>query len=108
MTAIVPVTAIVVLGLLGLLAVMRLQVRSNLRLILEELARGRDDRTALTIRDTIELRTGTKIPDREMYSAMHALERVGAVSSREDDPTPERGGRPRVYYTLTPKGREKA
>lgn len=43
-----------------------------------------------------------------LYPALRALEREGLVRSWEADPTPERGGRPRVYYELTAKGTKAA
>jgi PadR family transcriptional regulator PadR len=43
-----------------------------------------------------------------LYPALRKLEREGRVKSREADPTPERGGRPRVYYKLTAAGQRAA
>lgn len=43
-----------------------------------------------------------------IYPALRALEREGLVTSREGDPLPERGGRPRVYYKLTALGQDEA
>jgi PadR family transcriptional regulator PadR len=40
-----------------------------------------------------------------VYPALRALEKGGLVMSYEKDPLPERGGRPRVYYSLTAAGR---
>jgi PadR family transcriptional regulator, regulatory protein PadR len=53
-------------------------------------------------RGKIDLGQGT------LYPALRALERQGLVRSWEADPTPERGGRPRVYYELTAKGAKAA
>jgi PadR family transcriptional regulator PadR len=39
-----------------------------------------------------------------VYPALRDLEREGLVESREADPSPERGGRPRRYYKLTAEG----
>lgn len=39
-----------------------------------------------------------------VYPALRELEREGLVASREADPLPERGGRPRRYYKLTAEG----
>ena len=36
------------------------------------------------------------------------MEKEGLVKSREGDPLPERGGRPRVYYKLTALGQRAA
>ena len=43
-----------------------------------------------------------------VYPALRGLEADGLVKSREADPTPERGGRPRVYYKLTAAGQREA
>ncbi len=40
-----------------------------------------------------------------VYPALRSLERNGLVESYESKPVPERGGRPRIYYTLTGKGK---
>lgn len=39
-----------------------------------------------------------------LYPTLRALEREGMLTSHEDDPLPERGGRPRRYYELTAHG----
>lgn len=36
---------------------------------------------------------------------LRSLEELGLVSSREGEPLPERGNRPRYYYELTAEGR---
>lgn len=43
-----------------------------------------------------------------IYPALRELESDGLLASREQDPDPERGGRPRVYYHLTKRGMEQA
>lgn len=42
------------------------------------------------------------------YPALRSLEREGLAESYEGEPLAERGGRPRVYYRLTEKGRRAA
>ena len=39
-----------------------------------------------------------------VYPALQELERIGIVRSRVSESLPERGGRPRIYYSLTPLG----
>lgn len=39
-----------------------------------------------------------------LYVALDRLEESGLVRSTLGDPTPERGGRARRYFTVTPKG----
>lgn len=43
-----------------------------------------------------------------VYPALRELEAEGLVRSREGEPIPERGGRPRRYYELTALGRRTA
>jgi len=46
--------------------------------------------------------------DRLLYATLRDLERQGLLGSYDGDPgMPERGGRPRRYYALTDKGRER-
>jgi PadR family transcriptional regulator PadR len=42
------------------------------------------------------------------YPALRQLEAEGLVKSWEEDTSPDRGGRPRVYYRLTAEGRRAA
>jgi DNA-binding PadR family transcriptional regulator len=39
-----------------------------------------------------------------VYTALDRLEERGLVTSRLGDPTPERGGRARRYFRVTPRG----
>ena len=39
-----------------------------------------------------------------VYTALDRLERHGMVSSRMGDPSPERGGRAKRFFTVTPQG----
>lgn len=40
-----------------------------------------------------------------VYAALDRLERNGLVSSSLGDPTPERGGRAKRFFRVTPRGR---
>ena len=40
-----------------------------------------------------------------VYAPLHRLEKKGYVATTEGAPTPERGGRRKVFYQLTPKGK---
>ncbi len=42
------------------------------------------------------------------YPALRQLEAEGLVKSWEGDPSPDRGGRPRVFYRLTAEGKRVA
>jgi len=39
-----------------------------------------------------------------VYPALRDMEREGLVASYEGETTPERGGRPRIYYRITAEG----
>lgn len=41
-----------------------------------------------------------------LYPTLRWFERQGFVTVRQGDPLPERGGRPRYYYTLTEEGQK--
>jgi PadR family transcriptional regulator len=58
----------------------------------------------------IEERTGGKLRFAQgtVYPALRQMERDGLLTSREGDPLPERGGRPRIFYSLTRKGQKAA
>jgi len=64
----------------------------------------KDDAYGVTIRREIESRTGRSIAVGALYTALDRLERKGYVRSAASDPTPQRGGRSKRYFTLLPAG----
>jgi PadR family transcriptional regulator PadR len=56
------------------------------------------------IRHLIESRTGRQVARGALYTALDRLERKGCLRSAIAEDTPERGGRPRRHFTLTPAG----
>lgn len=58
----------------------------------------------VAIRQEIERRTGRDVAIGALYTSLDRIERKGYVTSRMSDPTPERGGRSRRYFTLRPAG----
>jgi DNA-binding PadR family transcriptional regulator len=52
----------------------------------------------------LEERTGEAVIVGGVYTSLERLERKGFVSSRLGDPTPERGGRAKRYYSITGAG----
>ena len=56
------------------------------------------------IRRVIEERTGRDVSVGAVYTTLDRLEKKNFVVSRTGDPRPERGGRRRKYYHLTPEG----
>jgi DNA-binding PadR family transcriptional regulator len=59
---------------------------------------------AVTIRSELQARTGRSVSRGALYTVLERLETKGFLSSKMGDPTPERGGRPKRYYRVTPSG----
>ena len=72
--------------------------------LLQALIRG--DSYGLELIDRVgKLHRGkTRLSQATIYPLLRTLETDGLVTSYDGDPMPERGGRPRRYYTLTAKG----
>jgi PadR family transcriptional regulator PadR len=60
----------------------------------------------MAIRDEIIAATGVNWLLGAIYGPLGRLHRQGLVATIKGDPTPERGGRAKVYYELTPAGRK--
>jgi DNA-binding PadR family transcriptional regulator len=58
----------------------------------------------VTIRQEVEERTDRDIALGALYTSLGRLELKGYLRSRLSDPTPERGGRSRRYFSLTVTG----
>jgi DNA-binding PadR family transcriptional regulator len=58
----------------------------------------------VTVRQEIEARTGREVSIGAVYATLDRLETKGYVKSRLGDPTPERGGRSKRFFRVTPKG----
>ena len=74
------------------------------QLILFALLRLGEDAYGVTIRQEIEKRTGRNVSSGAIYTALERMETRGYVTSRMGEPTPERGGRRKKYYTLEAAG----
>jgi DNA-binding PadR family transcriptional regulator len=61
-----------------------------------------EDAYAVAIRDEIEDCTGRAITRGSVYITLDRLETKGYLRSWLADPTPERGGRAKRYYSLRP------
>ena len=59
----------------------------------------------VSIREELETRTGQSWSIGSIYAALERLEERGFLKSRQGDPTPERGGRRKLYFELTGVGR---
>lgn len=65
---------------------------------------GGDDAYAVPIRTVLEERTGRPVTRGALYTALERLETKGCLRSRMGDPTAERGGKARRYFTVTALG----
>jgi PadR family transcriptional regulator, regulatory protein PadR len=74
-------------------------------LVLLALARLGEDAYGVTIRQTLEERTGRQPSFGAIYSTLRRLEGKGLVRSFLGDPEPVRGGKAKKHVVLTPRGR---
>ena len=63
-----------------------------------------DNAYGVTIRQHVSETTRRIYPYGTLYSALDKLVRKGYLTKTVSDPLPERGGRSRNYYHITPKG----
>jgi PadR family transcriptional regulator PadR len=73
-------------------------------IVLLAILRLGDEAYAIPIREEIEERTGRSVARGALYTALDRLESKNCVRSRMSDPLPERGGRSRRYFAVTPAG----
>lgn len=66
----------------------------------------RNDAYGISIREQVEKDTGKRWLSGAIYAPLNRLKKNGHVAARTAKGPGEYGGRPRVYYTLTPRGRE--
>ncbi len=73
-------------------------------MILLAILRIGDEAYGVPIAREIEATGGRRVLLGAAYAALDRLERKGLVSSRIGDPTPERGGRAKRFFRVTPRG----
>lgn len=73
-------------------------------MVLLAILRLEDQAYGVSIRREISIRAGRTIAPGALYTTLDRLERKGWLQSREGEPTPERGGRAKRYYSLTNLG----
>ena len=76
------------------------------RLVLLAILHLGADAYGATIIHELERRTGRTASAGAMYVALRRLERKGSVTSELGAPSPQRGGRPKRYFTVRPAGLE--
>jgi PadR family transcriptional regulator, regulatory protein PadR len=72
------------------------------QIVLLAVMRLGDSAYAVPILEQIEQQAGRKIARGALYTALDRLEAKGCLRSRVSAPLPERGGRARRYFTVTP------
>jgi DNA-binding PadR family transcriptional regulator len=72
------------------------------QIVLLAILRLGDEAYAIPILEQIERQTGRKVARGALYTALARLEEMGCLRSRLGEPLPERGGRARRYFTVTP------
>jgi PadR family transcriptional regulator PadR len=66
--------------------------------------RVRDDAYGVPIAREIEQTAGRPVTHAAVYLALERLRQHGLVTSQLGDPTPERGGRAKKLFSITPTG----
>jgi DNA-binding PadR family transcriptional regulator len=72
------------------------------QIVLLAVLRLGDEAYTAPILEEIQTQTGRSIARGALYTALDRLEAKGCLTSRVGDPLPERGGRARRYFALTP------
>ena len=65
-----------------------------------------DEAYGVQIRKQVEEVTGKDVKYGTLYNSLDQLVRKGYVTSRAGEPTAVRGGRRKIYYSITPIGRD--
>jgi len=73
-------------------------------IIVLALLRLGDRAYGVTVRQEIEFRTNRDVSIGAVYATLDRLEIKGYIKSQRGDPTPERGGRSKRFFRVTPKG----
>jgi PadR family transcriptional regulator, regulatory protein PadR len=73
-------------------------------IVLLAIMRLRENAYGMTIRQTVEEATGRSTSIGAIYTTLDRLEEKGFVSSRQGEPTPERGGRAKKYFKIEGAG----
>jgi PadR family transcriptional regulator PadR len=75
------------------------------QIVLLAVLRLGDSAYGVSIRAEIESCAGRKTTPGALYTTIDRLEKKGFLSAQIGEPTPERGGRAKRFYQVTPKGR---
>ena len=73
----------------------------NEQILLLAILQLKDNAYGVTIRNHVIRVTGKNMVYGTLYNGLDKLVKKGYVITREGEPTPERGGRRKIYYTVT-------
>jgi len=88
------------------MAAMKANLGEFEQMVLLALARLDENGYGMSVRDEIETQTERDVSLGAVYKALWRLERKGLLVSRVGEPAPERGGRRKRLYRLSPTGRK--
>ena len=74
------------------------------QIVLLAVTRLKGDGYGATIRQEVESRTGREVSVGAIHATLDRLEGKTYLQTRSGDPSPERGGRPKRFFRLTPAG----
>ena len=77
----------------------------NETIVLLAVLRLKENPYGVTIREEMTRITQTAVTYGTLYSYLDQLFRKGFLAKSYGEPTPERGGRRKIYHRLTPRGR---
>jgi PadR family transcriptional regulator PadR len=75
------------------------------QMILAAIIALEEDAFGVSIRKRVAKMTGKRLMYGTLYNALDQLLRKGYISKVKGSPSSSRGGRPRIYYSLTSEGR---
>ena len=73
-------------------------------ILLLSILRLKDNAFALTILKEIKQRTGKKLTIGSLWVSLDSLYKKGYIDKRMAEEAPAKGGRKKVFYSLTPSG----
>ena len=73
-------------------------------ILLLAILRLKDNAYGVTIVKEVEVRTGKTLKLGGLWVSLDILAKKGLINKVMGDPTPTRGGRSKIYYSLTPQG----
>jgi PadR family transcriptional regulator PadR len=82
---------------------MKILSRSD-EILLMAILRLKDKAYGVTIIKEVKKITGRELKIGALWVALDILSKRGLIEKRMGDPTPQRGGRSKIYYALTPNG----